>query len=154
VAGFLLECVAGFVGIRNKLIIRLGDKDFEVLIDLILSRSGWDRLAKVGGVTEGIDIEVQNRAADEIAFVQVKSSANQKTLDDYVSRFSDRRDHYDRMIFAVHTPQGDIVSPDDQPVQLWSGKQSSYMMLATKRPVIHRAKDIWKARKRLKNRRF
>jgi hypothetical protein len=28
-----------------KLVAHLGDKDFEVLVDLILSRSGWARLA-------------------------------------------------------------------------------------------------------------
>jgi hypothetical protein len=94
-----------------KLITRLGEKDFEVLVDLILSRSGWARLAKLGGVTEGIDIEAENAAADEIAFVQVKSSATQATLDDYVARFNQRRDHYKRMIFAVHASSADITPP-------------------------------------------
>jgi hypothetical protein len=36
-----------------RLVVRLGDKDFEILIDLILSRTGWTRLGKVGGPTEG-----------------------------------------------------------------------------------------------------
>ena len=35
-----------------RLVARLGDKDFEVLTDLILGRSGWACLAKLGGVTE------------------------------------------------------------------------------------------------------
>ena len=51
-----------------------------MLVDLILSRSGWARLAKLGGTTEGIDIEAENASAGEIAFVQVKSSATQATL--------------------------------------------------------------------------
>ena len=42
----------------GKLVARLRPRDFEVLVDLILSRSGWTRLAKVGGTTEGIDVEV------------------------------------------------------------------------------------------------
>ena len=51
-----------------------------MLVDLILSRSGWARLAKLGGTTEGIDIEAENASAGEIAFVQVKSSATPATL--------------------------------------------------------------------------
>ena len=39
-------------------------------------------LAKIGGVTEGIDVEVENPAIDEIAFVQVKSEAAQGKLDE------------------------------------------------------------------------
>ena len=112
-----------------KLVARLGDKDFEVLVDLILSRSGWARLARLGGVTEGIDIEVENASADEIAFVQVKSSATQATLDDYVSRFNERRDRYKRMIFVVHSPSGNITPPPDQPVQVWDGKRIARLVV-------------------------
>lgn len=106
----------------GRLVARLGDRDFEILIDLILSRTGWARIAKLGGVTEGVDVEVENVSTDEIAFVQVKSAANQSVLDDYVSRFNARRDRYHRMIFAVHTPAGTLKEPSDQPVAIWSGK--------------------------------
>ena len=103
-----------------KLVARLLDKDFEALIDLILSRSGWSRLAKRGGVTEAIDIKAENASADEIVFVQVKSQAAQRDLDDYVARFSKRRDEYQRMIFAVHSPKGKLTPPSDQPVKVWT----------------------------------
>ena len=56
------------------------------------------RLAETGGTTEGVDIEVQNATAEEIAFVQVKSRAAQAVLDDYVQRFRARRDRYHRMV--------------------------------------------------------
>jgi hypothetical protein len=64
-----------YIAAVGKLIAQLHDRDFELLIDLILARTGWTRLAKLGGVTEGIDIEAENAAANEIAFVQVKSRA-------------------------------------------------------------------------------
>jgi hypothetical protein len=105
----------------SKLVARLGPKDFEVLIDLILSRTGWARLAKLGGATEGIDVEVENIASDEIAFVQVKSTATQAVLDDYTARFNARRERYNRMIFAVHTPKGTLTPPVGQPVSIWTG---------------------------------
>jgi hypothetical protein len=102
-----------------KLIKRIHDRDFELLIDLILARTGWVRRAKLGGVTEGIDIEAENVAADEVAFIQVKSEARQGVLDDYVERFQARREVYDRMIFTVHSPIGSLTSPAGEPVQVW-----------------------------------
>lgn len=104
-----------------KLVARLRERDFELLVDLILARSGWVRLAKLGGTTEGIDVEVENVATSEIAFVQVKSVAGQGVLDDYVRRFRERRERYQRMIFAVHTPRGGLETPPGEPVQVWTG---------------------------------
>lgn len=73
---------------------RLSPKDFEGIVDLILSRSGWTRIAKLGGTTYGVDGEVENPAIGEIAFVQVKSQATQGALDDYADPFRQRRDRY------------------------------------------------------------
>lgn len=112
-----------------KLVARLRDKDFEVLVDLILSRTGWVRLAKLGGVTEGIDVEVENASSDEIAFVQVKSSATQTILDEYVSKFNDRRERYDRMIFAVHSPKGRLTPPVGKSVQVWTGNRIAQLVV-------------------------
>ena len=56
----------------HEMIKELSPKDFEQLIDLILGRSGWVRICTLGGNTEGIDAEVENLAAAEIAFVQVR----------------------------------------------------------------------------------
>ncbi|WP_181425483.1 restriction endonuclease [Methylobacterium sp. B4] len=113
----------------GKLVARLRPKDFEVLVDLILSRSGWTRLAKLGGATEGIDVEVENPATDEIAFVQVKAAAGQKTLDDYVGRFRERRERYHRMIFAVHSPKGSLAAPPGEPVQVWDGPKVAKLVV-------------------------
>lgn len=69
-------------------------------------------------------MEVENLTAAELAFVQVKSSAGQAVLDDYVARFEKRRDHYSRMIFAVHTPNGKLIAPSANPlVQVWTGNR-------------------------------
>jgi hypothetical protein len=114
-----------------RLVSRLAPRDFELLVDLILSRSGWTRVAQLGGVTEGIDIEVENAALDELAFVQVKSRADNVVLGDYVSRFADRRDRYARMIFAVHTTKGALSAPHDIPVQVWDQARVSELLSAS-----------------------
>ena len=58
-----------------------------------------------------------------IAFVQVKSRADQSILDDYVQRFGGGESDYQRMIFAVHKPIGTLNPPAGEPVQIWSGQR-------------------------------
>jgi hypothetical protein len=95
-------------------------KDFEQLIDLVLFRSGWVRIRTFDSTAEGIDTDVENPATAEIAFVQVKSSATQHTLEDYIQKFENRRERYARMIFAVHSPVGKIAVPQGcLLVQVW-----------------------------------
>jgi hypothetical protein len=107
-----------------SVIRKLPWKDFEQLIDLILARTGWARVSTIGSTQEGIDMEVENLSAAELAFVQVKSTAGQAVLDEYVERFEKRRDHYARMIFAVHSPVGKLTAPLSNPsVQLWTGER-------------------------------
>jgi hypothetical protein len=112
-----------------ELVQRLSPQDFEQLVNLILARTDWERIAPVGGVTEGVDIEAENAAADERAFVQVKSSAGQPILDKYVQLFQQRREHYARMIFAVHTPDGDLTAPRELPVQVWTGEKVANLVV-------------------------
>jgi hypothetical protein len=105
----------------EKLIRRLTAKDFELLVDLILARTGWVRTSFVGKTKEGVDIEAENIAANELAFVQVKSSTDQATLIDYIRKYEERRENYDRMIMAVHSPRDSMKVPDTAiGVQLWT----------------------------------
>ena len=113
-----------------KMIKRLSPKDFEHLVDHILARTGWARISRVGKSREGVDIEAENPAVNEIAFVQVKSSANQRVLDDYIERFTQRRQFYARMIFAVHTPIGELEPPTDtEAVQVWTDDRLAHLVV-------------------------
>jgi hypothetical protein len=109
------------------MIKRLSWKDFEQLIDHILTRTGWARISMLGKTQEGIDIEAENLAAGEIAFVQVKGSSDQQELDDYIERFQNRRDLYARMIFAVHS--GKFTPPTDNAVQVWTGDHLAHLVV-------------------------
>jgi hypothetical protein len=101
----------------------LNPKDFEQLVDLVLVRSGWARTSVLGTTREAIDLEAVNVAANELAFVQVKCSAGQAELDDYVKRFRERRGRYQRMIFAVHTPAGRLEAPEGEPIRVWNAEE-------------------------------
>ena len=119
-----------YQGAVLRMVKRLSPKDFEQLIDHILARTGWARISTLGKTREGIDVEAENPAIGEIAFVQVKSSASQKVLDDYVERFKQRREFYARMIFAVHSPIGKLNPPADLPaVQVWTGDRVAQLVV-------------------------
>jgi hypothetical protein len=113
----------------HRVVRRLSPKDFEHLIDLILGRTGWERISTLGGTREGIDLEAENPATAEIAFVQVKSTASQDVLDRYVERFNKERDRYQRMIFAVHSPTEQLSQPPDVAVQVWTGERISALIV-------------------------
>jgi hypothetical protein len=76
-----------------------------------------------------VDVECENLAIGEIAFVQVKSAAGQGVLDDYAERFQQRRDRYQRMIFAVHTKRGVLTPPGDPHIQLWDGERIAMLVV-------------------------
>ena len=78
-------------------------RDFELLIELVFSQSGWRRISASGGTQKTIDIELVLPTTGEAAFVQVKSKTNQVQLDDYIERFAERDDA--RMFYVYHTSQ-------------------------------------------------
>ena len=65
--------------------------------------------------------ELEQPIFGERIAVQVKSSASQKTLDDYVSRI-EKLGIYDRWFFVCHSPSGNLVVPDDADVHCWGGE--------------------------------
>lgn len=80
-------------------------QDFELLVDLVFSTSGWRRVSQVGRTQKTVDLELVLPSTAERAFVQVKSQASAAALDDYVARLA-QAEAYDRMFFVWHT--GDI----------------------------------------------
>ncbi|MBM6595331.1 restriction endonuclease [Microvirga pudoricolor] len=107
-----LQAVAG------EAIAGLHWADFERLIDLILARSGWQRVSELGGTQKDVDLIVEQVATQERAFVQIKSSAGQAVLDDYLARFD--QSVCQRMFFICHSPRGTLRSPDRPDVHLWN----------------------------------
>jgi hypothetical protein len=104
-------------------------KDFETLIDIIFARSGWHRVSALGGTQKTVDLEIEQAATNEAAAVQVKSAANQKTLDEYVQRVDDA-ERFDRFFFVCHSPKGDITAPAGrEDVHVWAGRALAAIVL-------------------------
>lgn len=103
-----------------ELIGELDQADFEVMTDLIFSRSGWRRTTLLGETQADIDLALENPTTGERAFVQVKSAATQSVLEDYIDRF--RKDgSFERFYFVCHSPRGKLTAPTEANVHVWTG---------------------------------
>lgn len=103
----------------GEMIADLHWRDFEVLVDLMLSYGGWRRIAAVGGSGQAdSDLILEQPITGERAFVQIKSKATPATLRHYVEKF-DTYPGMDRFIFACHTPSARLSPPDDPRLALW-----------------------------------
>jgi hypothetical protein len=97
------------------LIRQLGDRDFELLVDLIFSASGWRRIGIVGGTQKTKDISLQLPSTGEQAFIQVKSTTTPGDMAAYAATL-DERGPFDRMFFVYHTSATELSSDDDRVV--------------------------------------
>lgn len=89
-------------------------QDFELLVDLVFSSSGWRRVSQVGRTQKTVDLELTLPSTAERAFVQVKSHATPAALNDYVTRLAQAA-AYNRMFFVWHTGE---LHEDDQPTDV------------------------------------
>jgi hypothetical protein len=86
----------------RNLMKRLSPGDFETLVDLIFSGSGWRRLGPVGKTQKTLDIELELPSTRERAFVQVKTKTTPAEFTEYVRRF-ETDNAYARMFYVFHS---------------------------------------------------
>ncbi len=86
----------------KELVRGLHWKDFELLTDLIFSRTGLQRVSLLGGTEKDIDLELLAPVTGRRAFVQVKSQAELNTLNSSIEKFRSM-DGFDDFFFVVHT---------------------------------------------------
>lgn len=104
----------------------LQPKDFELLVDLVFSGSGWRRLGEIGRTQKTVDIELTLPTTGERAFVQVKSSTDDAQIDDYIEEFT-ASNAYSRMFYVWHT--GKITRMTSPHVTLIGPEQMARMTL-------------------------
>jgi hypothetical protein len=80
----------------------LTPQDFELIVELVFSQSGWRRQALTGGNQKTIDLDLLLPTTGERAFVQVKSKTNGKQFDEYGEVFIGT-DAHARMFYVWHT---------------------------------------------------
>lgn len=77
-------------------------QDFELLVDLVFSTSGWRRTSIVGKTQKTLDLELESPTTGEKAFVQIKSHADAHAFSEYEKRFRETS-AYERMFFIWHS---------------------------------------------------
>ncbi|WP_097092261.1 restriction endonuclease [Novosphingobium sp. Chol11] len=102
-------------------------QDFELLIDLIFSRSGWRRVSRLGGTLKDHDLLLEQPITAERISVQVKSTSSQRVLDRYAKSFNDN-DVAHRLFFISHDEQA-LASPDPR-IITWSVSDVSRQTVA------------------------
>ncbi|MFM2279931.1 MAG: hypothetical protein RLZZ444_2162 [Pseudomonadota bacterium] len=110
---------AKLVDVASDLITGLHWKDFETLVDLLMTRGGWHRISALGGTMKDADLLVEHPVTGETALVQVKSAASQSVLADYISRL-DNNPAWSRLIFVCHSPRGVLDASDRSDVTIWA----------------------------------
>jgi len=93
------------------LIKNLTWQDFELLTDLIFSYSGWKRIETLGKTQKSIDLDLMSPVTGKRAFVQVKSTSDLSTFQEYVDQFKNMN-QYDEMYFVVHGPKKNLEGYD------------------------------------------
>jgi uncharacterized protein YbdZ (MbtH family) len=91
----------------------------------------WHRVSALGGTQKLVDLELEQPTTGERAAVQVKSSASQRILDQYVDRVGNA-ERFDRFFFICHSPEGDLVAPSDRSdvhLHLWTGHELASTVL-------------------------
>lgn len=106
-----IVAVAAMQSSALELMRLLGPRDFETLVDLVFSRSGWQRQGVVGKTQKALDLDLLLPSTGERAFVQVKSRTSGSELDEYLARL-DELAIYDRMFFVYHS--GEAATDDDR----------------------------------------
>jgi hypothetical protein len=85
--------------------------DFETLVDLVFSTSGWRRVGRVGGTQKTLDLDLSLPSTGERAFVQVKAKTSSAELASYVGKL-EGLGPYDRMFYVFHS--GEAATDDER----------------------------------------
>lgn len=109
------------VGLAARMIAALHWRDFEIMVDLIFARGGWHRQSALGKGEVDRDLLLLSPTTGERAFVQIKSRANQKVLNDYLDRFD--RSGAERFFFVCHSPTGPLSLANNSSCHIWTGME-------------------------------
>ncbi len=101
----------------------LGPKDFELLVDLVFTSSGWRRVGIVGKTQKTLDLDLVLPSTGERAFVQVKSKTTLAELKEYVGKIEDG---YDRMFYVFHSGKAHT---DEQRVTVLGPKELADLVM-------------------------
>jgi hypothetical protein len=88
----------------------LQPNDFELLVDLIFTQSGWRRVGILGRTQKTLDLDIILPSTGERAMVQVKSTTSSYELAEYISQLEPDGPHK-RLFYAFHSGEAQTSDP-------------------------------------------
>jgi hypothetical protein len=85
--------------------------DLEALVDIMLARSGYNRISALGGSQRDYDLVVEHVGTGEVLRVQVKTAGTNAMLQSFVSELQGISPDT-RGIFVCHSPRETLTVPD------------------------------------------
>jgi hypothetical protein len=119
----VMEAEQALAALKTKvssLIAGLWWNDFELLIDLIFARAGWQRFSVLGKTGKDIDIDAFAPATGRRAFIQIKSETSLAEAERYIAAYQEYVD-FDEMFFVYHTCSADLqqLASREANVHIW-----------------------------------
>jgi len=99
-----MDCLDSFRVSLIPLIQNLTWKDFELLVDLLFSNAGWQRISVLGKTEKNIDLDLRSPVTGERVMVQIKAASDKKEFEFYCQEFSRMKD-FKAFFYVVHTPK-------------------------------------------------
>ncbi|MEA5468283.1 restriction endonuclease [Spirulina sp. 06S082] len=104
--------------------------DFELLIDLVFSKAGWQRFSVLGKTEKDLDLDVYSPATQKRVFVQIKSTTTRDEVEACISTFNEY-EQFDEMYFVYHTCHSDLsdIESHHPNIHLWGLKRISALVV-------------------------
>ena len=114
-----------------ELIKGLWWKDFEILVDLVFARSGWQRISVVGKTEKNIDLDIYSPTTRKRAFVQIKSATTPSEIKEYIEIYKGYEEFHE-MYFVFHS-SSDLSEEikNTENVHLWGTEQVANLVVNT-----------------------
>jgi hypothetical protein len=88
-------------------------QDFELLVDLIFSNAGWQRIGVLGKAQKSLDIELRAPVTGEHVMVQIKSASG---LDEYKRCYREfSQSDFTKLFYVVHSPDANLDKTNELP---------------------------------------
>jgi hypothetical protein len=114
----------------KPLIQNLTWKDFELLVDLIFTHSGWQRISERGKTEKSIDLDLMSPVTGNKAFVQIKSESKMTEFEDYIRQYEGMKEEFQEMYYVVHTTNNSFSKWQDKPdIKLWDVTKLSRLVV-------------------------
>lgn len=98
-----IDCAEALHSSLIPLIQNLTWKDFELLVDLVFSNAGWQRVSVLGKTEKNIDLDLRSPVTGERVMVQIKAASDKEEFESYCQEFSRMKD-FAAFFYVVHSP--------------------------------------------------